>query len=336
MLKIKTDKGYFDHAADFSIAVEEKSPVINDRGSQTVPATVPATPHNLLITGFAYRLDCAAAPMKDRTCTVVDGVYNRTGVINLVSASRKDGITFNIGFDNSEAYEAWRIKKMNELVLPVIGTGDVDALRATLQHAYTEGDGGDFAVFPIAVEREEFSSGNSNTVYWGMLNQVSDGTLVSGARTQRQPVGGTVMDVTLPNGYGVTPFLYVWRALELVFSSLGYEIEANPFKGTAAGDLAKVVILNNVADCIVNGYLRYSDLMPDCEVKAFLTALYTRFGLVYLLNQDTKKVKLELVRNLIRKTAKQDITHALAEWPVVNFEGHKQLKLSAKTSLCFE
>lgn len=333
MLKIKTDKGYFDHAADFTIAVEEKSPVMNDRGSQTVPATVPPTPHNLLITGFAHRLDCAVAPMKDRTCAVVDGVYYRTGVINLVSASRKEGITFNIGFDNSEAYEAWKKKKMNELTLPVVGSGDVDALRATMQTAYTNGDGGDYAVFPIAVEREEISSGNSKVVYWGMINQANEGTLVSGARTQRQPVAGTVMDVTLPNGYGVSPFLYVWRALELVFSALGYEIETNPFKGPTAGDLAKVVILNNVADCIVNGYLRYSDLMPDCEVKAFLTALYTRFGLVYLLNQDTKKVKLELVRDIIAKTAKQDLTASLAEWPVVNFEAHKQLKLSAKTSL---
>lgn len=330
MLKIKTDKGYFDHATDFTIAVEEKSPIMNDRGSQTVPATVPPTPHNLLITGFAHRLDCAAAPMRNKTCAVVDGVYHRTGIINLVSASRKDGVTFNIGFDNSEAYEAWKKKKMNELTLPVIGSGDVDALRATLQTAYTEGDGGDFAVFPIAVEREEISSGNTKVVYWGMINQVNSGTLVSGARAQRQPVGGTPMDVTVPNGYGVSPFLYVWRALELVFSALGYEIEANPFK---VGDLAKLVILNNVADCIVNGYLRYSDLMPDCEVKAFLTSLYVRFGLVYLLNQDTKKVKLELVCNIIAKQVRKDITDVLAEWPTVNFEAHKQLKLSAKTSL---
>lgn len=333
MLKIKTDRGYFDHAADFTIAVEEKSPVMNDRGSQTVPATVPPTPHNLLLTGFAHRLDCAATPMKDRTCTVMDGMYYRTGVINLVSASRNEGITFNVGFDNSEAYEAWKKKKMNELTLPVVGSGDVDALRAALQAAYTNGDGGDYAVFPIAVEREEIGSGSGQTVYWGMLNQVSAGTLVSGARTQRQPVAGTLMDVTVPNGYGVTPFLYVWRALELVFSALGYEIESNPFKGASAGDLAKVVILNNVADCIVNGYLRYSDLMPDCEVKAFLTSLYVRFGLVYLLNQDTKKVKLELVRDILQKTASQDLTPTLAEWPVVSFEAHKQLKLSAKTSL---
>lgn len=330
MLKIKTDKGYFDHSTDFTIAIEEKSPIMNERGSQTVPATVPPTPHNLLITGFAHRLDNGTTPMKNRSCTVADGVYYRTGVINLVSASKKDGITFNIGFDNSEAYEAWKKKKMNELTLPVIGSGDVDALRTTLQTAYTEGDGGDFAVFPIAVEREEISSGNTKVVYWGMINQVNNGTLVSGARTQRQPVGGTPMDVTVPNGYGVSPFLYVWRALELVFSALGYEIEANPFK---VGDLAKLVILNNVADCIVNGYLRYSDLMPDCEVKGFLTSLYVRFGLVYLLNQDTKKVKLELVRDIIKKTATQEITDNVAEWPTVSFETRKQLKLSAKTSL---
>ena len=229
MLKIKTEKGYFDHAAEFTVAVEEKSPVMNERGSQTVPTTVPPTPHNLLITGFAHRLDGDAAPMTDKTCVVADGVYHRTGIINLVSASKKTGVTFNIGFDNSEAYEAWRKKKMNELVLPVLGDGNVDTLRAVMQQAYSNGDGGDYAVFPIAVEREEISSGNNKVVYYGMLNRVNGDTLVSEARTQRQPVAGTLTDVTLPNGYGVSPFLYVWRVLELVFNALGYEIESNPF-----------------------------------------------------------------------------------------------------------
>ena len=73
--------------------------------------------------------------------------------------------------------------------------------------------------------------------------------------------------------------------------------------------------------------------MPDCEVKAFLTALNVRFGLVYLLNQDTKMVKLELVRNIVTKRAAKDVTDLLAEWPTVSFEAGKQLKLTAKTSL---
>ena len=334
MLKIETSKGVLDLGGELTLQVEEKSPVMNERGSQSLPATVPATARNLLITGFPHRLDGVEAPLgDDKSCTVSDGVYHRRGILNLVSASRRDGVTLNVGFDNSEAYEAWKKRKLNELALPMVGDGTVSYLKGLLQAAYSNGGGDDFAVFPVAVEREEVTTNNTKTTYWGLLNRVENGVLVSDARTQQQPVDGTMMNVSLPDGYGVTGFLYVWRVLELAFGDLGYEIEVNPFKGAAAGDLSQVVVLNNVADAICTGWLKYSDLLPDCEVQAFLQALKVRFGLVYLLNQDTRRVRLELVRDIIAKSPTLDITPWQAEWPLVSYESRKQLKLSAKTSL---
>ena len=334
MLKIETKKGALDLGADLTLQVEEKSPVMNERGSQSLPVTVPATPRNMLLTGFPHRLDGAALPMGgDKGCTVNDGVYWRRGIMNLVSASRKDGVTLNVGFDNSEAYEAWKKRKLNEVTNVFIGDGTVATLKSLMQAAYTSGDGGDYAVFPIAVEREEITNNNTTTTYWGVLNRVVNGTLVSDAREQVQPVGGELTTVTLPDGYGVTPFLYVWRVLELAFADLGYTIESNPFKGSAAGDLSKLVVLNNVADAICTGVVKYRDILPSCEVQAFLQALHVRFGLVYLLNQDTKRVRLELVRDIIAKAPGLDITAAMADWPTVTYESRKQLKLSAKTSL---
>ena len=322
-----------DLGGELTLQVEEKSPVMNERGSQSLPVTLPATGRNLLITGFPHRLDGAVAPLAgDKGCTVSDGVYHRRGILNLVSASRRDGVTLNVGFDNSEAYEAWKKRKLNELALPMVGDGTVSYLKALLQAAYSNGGGEDFAVFPVAVEREEVTADNTKTTYWGLLNRVENGTLAF-PREQDQPVDGTMTHVSLPDGYGVTGFLYVWRVLELAFGDLGYEIESNPFKGAAAGDLSQVVVLNNVADAICTGYLDYGDLMPDCEVQVFLQALKVRFGLVYLLNQDTRRVRLELVRDIVAKAAGQDITEAIADWPVVSYEAHKQLKLSAKTSL---
>lgn len=90
MLKIKTNKGYLDLGGDFTVQIDEKSPVMNDRGSQTVPVTVPCTGNNAKITGFAHRLDMGIKPMnEDQACTVLDGAYKRTGKINIVSAGKK-------------------------------------------------------------------------------------------------------------------------------------------------------------------------------------------------------------------------------------------------------
>lgn len=86
---------------------------MNDRGSQTVPVTVPCTGNNAKITDFAHRLDMGIKPMnEDQACTILDGAYKRTGKINIVSAGKKEGITLNIGFDNSEAYSSMESKKI--------------------------------------------------------------------------------------------------------------------------------------------------------------------------------------------------------------------------------
>ena len=65
MLKIETERGVLDLKGDLALQVEEKSPVMNERGSQSLPATVPATAHNMLIMGFPHRLDGVEAPMGD-------------------------------------------------------------------------------------------------------------------------------------------------------------------------------------------------------------------------------------------------------------------------------
>ena len=65
MLKIKTNKGYLDLGGDFTVQIDEKSPVMNDRGSQTVPVTVPCTANNAKIKGFAHRLDMGIKEMNE-------------------------------------------------------------------------------------------------------------------------------------------------------------------------------------------------------------------------------------------------------------------------------
>lgn len=333
MLKIKTNKGYLDLGGDFTVQIDEKSPVMNDRGSQTVPVTVPVTANNAKITGFAHRLDMGVKPMnEDQACTVLDGVYKRTGKINIVSAGKREGITLNIGFDNSEAYSAWKAKKLNAMTLPVREYGSVNSLCAHLQQVLG-GYQADYAVFQIMTGNDS----QDNQYYPKYLNHitpVSEGSKVYRlryqARTETFLINGTPTEVTLPEGYGVTAFLYVWRVLELVFSEFGYTIMENPFKTDK--QLYNLVILNNAADCCVKGKLSYADLMPDCTVEDFLNALYVRFGLVYNVSSDTKTATLRLIRDIVDAVPDIDLSRSLTDEPLITYEAPRQMKLSAKTS----
>lgn len=333
MLKIKTNKGYLDLGGDFTVQIDEKSPVMNDRGSQTVPVTVPCTGNNAKITGFAHRLDMGVKPMnEDQACTVLDGVYKRTGKINIVSAGKKEGITLNIGFDNSEAYSAWKAKKLNAITLPVKEYSSVNSLCAHLQQVLG-GYQTDYAVFQIMTGNDS-KDNQSYPKYLNYITPVSEGSKVYKlryqARTETFLVNGTPTAVTLPEGYGVTAFLYVWRVLELVFSEFGYTITENPFKTDI--QLYNLVILNNAADCCVKGKLSYADLMPDCTVEDFLNALYVRFGLVYNVSSDTKTATLRLIRDIVDDVPDIDLSRSLTDEPLITYETARQMKLSAKTS----
>lgn len=333
MLKIKTNKGYLDLGGDFTVQIAEKSPVMNDRGSQTVPVTVPCTGNNAKITGFAHRLDMGVKPMnEDQACTVLDGVYKRTGKINIVSAGKKEGITLNIGFDNSEAYSAWKAKKLNAITLPVKEYSSVNYLCAHLQQVLG-GYQTDYAVFQIMTGNDS-KDNQSYPKYLNYITPVSEGSKVYKlryqARTETFLVNGTPTAVTLPEGYGVTAFLYVWRVLELVFSEFGYTITENPFKTDK--QLYNLVILNNAADCCVKGKLSYADLMPDCTVEDFLNALYVRFGLVYNVSSDTKTATLRLIRDIVDDVPDIDLSRSLTDEPLITYETARQMKLSAKTS----
>ena len=333
MLKIKTNKGYLDLGGDFTVQIDEKSPVMNDRGSQTVPVTVPCTSNNAKITGFAHRLDMGIKPMnEDQACTILDGAYKRTGKINIVSAGKKEGITLNIGFDNSEAYSAWKAKKLNAITLPVKEYSSVNSLCAHLQQVLG-GYQTDYAVFQIMTGNDS-KDNQSYPKYLNYITPVSEGSKVYRlryqARTETFLVNGTPTAVTLPEGYGVTAFLYVWRVLELVFSEFGYTITENPFKTDK--QLYNLVILNNAADCCVKGKLSYADLMPDCTVEDFLNALYVRFGLVYNVSSDTKMATLRLIRDIVDDVPDIDLSRSLTDEPLITYETARQMKLSAKTS----
>ncbi|WP_285819476.1 hypothetical protein [Bacteroides acidifaciens] len=333
MLKIKTNKGYLDLGGDFTVQIDEKSPIMNDRGSQTVPVTVPCTNNNALITGFAHRLDMAMKPIdKDATCTVLDGVYKRTGKLNIVSAGKKEGITLNIGFDNSEAYSAWKAKKLNSMELPVKEYSDIFDLLEHLDEVLN-GEKEDYSIFQI-VTANEAKDGVYYPKYLNFIHPLSEGSRIyrlrSDERTETHLIDGTPTQVKLPNGYGITPFLYVWRVLELVFSEFGYTVTENPFKTDK--QLYNLVILNNAADCCVKGKLAYADLMPDCTVEEFLNALYVRFGLVYNISSDTKTATLRLLKDIIEAEPGLDLSRSLTDEPLITYETARQMKLSAKTS----
>ena len=351
-MKIETYMGDLDLGGQFSIDIEETNPVLNDRGSQSIPVTVPASPQNAKCFGHAHRVDMASRPLaSDDSCTISDGVYLRRGKIHLVSAGRREGYEFNVGLDTSTAYQAWRAMKLNALDLPTYAAGSVSNLCTRMQSVM---DGtitdADYAVFQITtnvVEKTETASVgveittriheylNETTVAdpdtdagdWTNVSQ----SLVWQARTKTILVNNTEVQVSLPAGYGVTPFLYVWKIIELVFTAYGFTLASNPFH--TDDTLRRLVILNNAADCCCTGTLHYADLMPDCTIDDFLSSLYAKFGMVFDTNSNTGVARIFFIRDIVGMEPVEDYTLRRIEEPFVTYEDARQVRLSSNKSL---
>ena len=252
-LTIQTEKGIFDLPRDFSVEIENTSPIYTDKGSQTIASTLPATGHNLSMVDYIHRPDIRNAPKRDAAAVVTDGVYRRTGKLNITSVSTESGIVCNIGFDESLMYEAWKNVSLKELPgLPVIKYPEgVAALARHLEEVMRYQTPADYHVFRIQVASETLEE----TEYPEFINPIgSDGktyALLKEARTERVVISGQAVDVKVPAGYGISPFLKVSRILEMIFSAYGFTLVENPF--ATDYQLSKMVVLNNVADTIVTG-----------------------------------------------------------------------------------
>lgn len=341
-MNIKTNKGTFDLPSGFSMPIEETSPVYNDRGSQSLPVTVPATPSNNRLAGFPTRPDSEMVPEAGmEPCVVADGSYIRSGKLNIVSAGRRDGISFNVGFDNSTAYDDWSKKKLPDLEgLPsiTIPEDDHSDIYDVIMRIYTDGDNyrDDLAVFPLAVDNKsvEIETGPPANVketrfYYELLNNLPN-EKYRNSRVVKRIVNGEVTEITVPHFYGLTAFVKLWKVVELVFADSGYRLDANPFKDDK--ELARIVVLNNTVDACCRDRLDFSDLMPDVTVEEFLQSLWTRFGFVYSLDCDTMVARPRLVRDIIKAPHGADFSRLMTDYPLVTYETPQYVKLSASAS----
>lgn len=344
MIKILIGGEALDLPEGFGMDVEDTNPIFNDQGSQSIPATIPPTRRNNRLMHYPGRVDNSVNPNDpERTCIIENGAYQRRGTMNYTSANSRDGITFNVGFDNSTAYEKWKNKKLTELTtLPTWTHSSLSSLLYDLNTIYHNANPktNPLACFPIvtAIDKDGWLDDILNIVDPEKIEVLNMWTRTAmsykefkNAETVKRTIDNTVTVVSVPENYGFTPFVRVWRVLELVFSDLGMSIVSNPFKTDL--DLARLVVLNNCADSCCQKDVKYSDLMPDVTVEAFMTALWARFGLVYHVDFSTCRVTLAFINDIISRPPQTDLSGIISEPPVVNYEKGKYVKLSASTSI---
>jgi len=338
----------FDLPAGYVIEAEKNNPLFQNKGSQTVPVNFPTTGKNNRLLNFPFRID--RSQRQDGTIGVIveTGSVQQKGLLSVNSASGKS-ISANIGYDESEMYAVFKNLKLNEIPdlpeAPITGNNINEKIDAILSHltAVMKGEEEtEYCIFPIIIKTYEYSANSFQFKIRELLNGLNDGylsqTIAKGEllalenRIIQRVDNSEPINISAPKGYGVCPFLRVWRVIELIFSNFGFAIDENPFKEHR--QLNKLCLLNNTMDTILTGKLLYKDMLPDITINDFLDGLYAKFGMLYFIDSNSKKVTFKFLKDLVNPNSESiDLTKNKTEELSIAFSAPKQLRLKMNREL---
>lgn len=273
-MRLITENGELELPKDFLITIKRTNPLLSEEGDTSYPLTIPSTPHNLAVLGHRERIDRASRYKNKIEAVLYAGPVQKSGHLVLASAHSRNGICAEFAIDSSDMYVRARDKTLRQIFQEYDnGNGykevfsSVDDACGVMQQVYDGQVEKDYVIFPVAVS--QYKDENENTVYQ-YNNEEKKGSLVYGERIVRE---GDI-NMAVPKGYGLAPYLKLSKLINRLFQVLGYSVGSNCFE---SGLGSEIVIVHNCADCLVTPELRYADLVPSCTLSEFLNWMLAKF-----------------------------------------------------------
>lgn len=305
-MKLTTEHGQLDLPRDFALTMERTNPLLSDQGDFSVPATLPSSKKNLAALGHRERLDRAEKYINKVDAILEVGPVRKRGQLVVDTVHRTDGIDSSFAIDNSDLYSKAKKKTLKEIFADYSVEFENPREAAAQMQGVFEGRDADYMIFPVAIAPYEVDDGHNNktTVYQYNNKVDADGNLVWEAPTVHE---GDIDNMSVPDCYGLAPFLRLSRLVELLFQLLGYEVTSNclndwPFQ--------RMVMVHNCSDCLCNPTytLYYRDLVPSCTLSDFLTWLNNKWHVQPVVDSETRHVKIVAMETMLTLDADLDIT----------------------------
>lgn len=317
-MKLITKYGELSLPENFSIEMALSNPFLSDDGDASIPASIPASPENLRILRHVNRIDNANMPMKKIPARLEAGAWHKTGMLIIDSVQRESGIDVSFAVENSDMYSQYKNVSLKTLFADKVKddiTG-VDNIMRWLTNIHGGNIHGDMTIFPVYI-----------TDMKQMNNEFDGYDFVYKSRTVQE--GDTEMGV--PDGYGISPFLFLHRLIEIAFELMGYQVTDNCF---ASNDLRDIVVLNNCSDTICGGKICYADLVPSCTVSEFVDWLMQKFCVYVRINSSAKKVSITKLQDVLSSgNCDIDITDKIRRDYNVRISESERVVLQSSTSL---
>lgn len=307
----------FDLPNDFKISVSETNPMLSDQGSASLPIRLENFGRNKKLFNHLHRFDITTKPRKTVDILLTNGLYQMKGVLNILSLDDKTGIiecvivlgesTLYDGMKDVTMQHVFENKKREDYKhLPE--SQRVQAWIDHLDKVMCDDIVDDFNVYTVCCG---INYDNSGSIFYDFINhQALESAYVnkitkssasgnyyalSGNNTYPSQING--VNVNIPKGYGVSPFLKFNYVLKEIFAYFNYRLNEDYLEKYP--DFENLNVLNNTYDSIMYGELYYGQLVPTCTVLDYLESIRYTFGIEFIRSRHSNEIKIEFYTNII-------------------------------------
>lgn len=293
-MKLTIPTGELTLPRDFSFELEIKNPFFSEDGASTIPTEIPATAENLARLGFPTRLGSSLSSLKTFNSNLSHSIYSINGELVIGSADNEN-ISASLIIKESILYSKLQDRKLKDIFADSkIYLTNAEEWMWDIYIDNSPKDAEGITVFPVRVTQNAFGFQTLNEP-----NKINTGFIYE-KRTLSDSDGNKL---ELPYRYGLTPFLLLWKMIDLTFELCGYEVKENTFRNIPYND---ITILNNTADACVKNIVYIADLVPSITVGELIIWLKDKFGAI--ISFDGKFVSIRLLQHCLNMRPDMDLT----------------------------
>lgn len=310
---------------DFTFDIQISNPIFSNDGASSIATTLPATNENCKLLGRPERLARAQRPVRLFQTVLRHGIFQKRCSLIVGGCSKTEGIEVALAFEESEMYADLKDQNIKDIFQKkTVSSEDLDSssmssLMNDLYWSYYKSSDihENFAIFPCGIEKTDTSV--------SVLNEINGSSFVYSARTITS--GGK--SIYVPNGYGMTVFLWLHRAIRLLFELSGYQVVRNDFEELP---FSQIVLVNNCSDTFCKTpKASFRDLVPSVKVEEFILWLYDKFGAA--VSVSGKSVKILLQQKAISSPHDIDLSVYVRGMPDIHYPLPTRTVLNCDTSL---
>lgn len=327
-MKLVTDKGELTLPSDFSFEVEQNSAFFSEDGAASIGATIPATPLDQAKLGFPNRIARKNVFVNSFPASIQKGVFQKKGVLVIANAT-EESITCSMALEDSEFYSQHKDKKLRDIFSArVLDNMETPAAWSEwLISVYKTPDVYPaFRLVPVAVNYNE-----EQGTY--QVNNEPDmkGTGIYNLLHAPRSVQEGENKVSVPEGYGLAPFLTLDAFFSELFSLLGYTVRRNCFHDHPA--LQNLILLHNCSDVVCNNRISYADLVPNKSVSEILEWMQQKFHAQIAVHPESNLVDILLMEDVLNSHSDKDLTGLIIGSPTYSYGKSSRVVITPDTSL---